>query len=173
MVDNMLNSGSNNGNGFADVGQGFGNLFTGNLDWQRQQITNAFNASEAQKQRDWETDLSNTSYQRAVADMQKAGLNPYLAYNQGGASTPSGATGHGSYSGTRGGDGWRMIGTMIGAVVGSAMRVAQTSMNNATQIATQSMRNNSAYRIATMPSFTWHKLPDGRYHLYDTYHIEK
>lgn len=48
-----------------------------------------FNASEAQKNRDWLTEMSNTSYQRAVADLQKAGLNPILAYQHGGASTPS------------------------------------------------------------------------------------
>lgn len=52
----------------------------------------AFNAEQAQKTRDWETQMSNTAYQRSKADMEAAGLNPILMYSRGGASTPSGAT---------------------------------------------------------------------------------
>lgn len=50
----------------------------------------AFNAYEAQKNRDWQEMMSNTAYQRAIKDMQAAGLNPILAAANGGATTPSG-----------------------------------------------------------------------------------
>lgn len=56
-----------------------------------QQQMNSFNAAEAQKQRDWQEQMSNTAYQRQVVDMQKAGVNPALAMSNGAASTPSGS----------------------------------------------------------------------------------
>lgn len=53
---------------------------------------NKAKAQQAGEQRAWEEEMSNTSYQRAVRDMSAAGINPMLAYVQGGASTPSGAS---------------------------------------------------------------------------------
>ncbi|UPW41556.1 DNA pilot protein [Peromfec virus RodF8_56] len=64
-----------------------------NREFQAQQaeIQRTYNSAEAQKNRDFQERMSNTSYQRARDDMLKAGLNPYLMYGSGGASSPSGS----------------------------------------------------------------------------------
>ena len=72
-----------------------GNMITNGINIWENHKNRKFNAAEAQKQRDWETEMSNTAYQRAVKDMKEAGLNPAMMYGSGGAgmaSTPSGAS---------------------------------------------------------------------------------
>ena len=73
-----------------------------------------FNSTEAMKNREWQEHMSNTAYQRAVEDMRKAGLNPILAFQNGGASTPGGSAG-------------TISGASMGAPSSSALGVSRAS----------------------------------------------
>jgi hypothetical protein len=55
-----------------------------------------FSAEQAKIQRDFQERTRANQYQTAVADIKAAGLNPMLAYAQGGAGTLSGAAGSGA-----------------------------------------------------------------------------
>jgi len=66
---------------------------TNQKNWDIAQAANAASAEQAKKQMDFQERMRETQYQTAVKDMASAGLNPMLAYSQGGAGTPTGAMG--------------------------------------------------------------------------------
>lgn len=92
----------------AGILDSFGNMFTGNLDYQRQiesadranehsaeqaRIAYERSSEEARKLREYETYMSNTAYSRAIADLRRNGINPYAIGHFSPASTPTASVG--------------------------------------------------------------------------------
>lgn len=97
-----------------------------------------FNALEAEKQRQWEADMSSTAHQREVRDLIAAGLNPILSAHTQGASTPSGAAAAGvapqGASGTVDTGFSHMLADMIANIYQGFNNQWITKSNNATSL---------------------------------------
>nr|DAR20637.1 MAG TPA: Putative minor capsid protein [Microviridae sp.] len=94
-----------------------------------------YNSAEALKNREFQERMSNTAYQRTVEDMKKAGLNPILAYANGGASTP-------------GGSGATITGASMGLPSASALGVSTMSGNVPNSYYSRSESESQWYQLA-------------------------
>jgi hypothetical protein len=84
------------GSALGAVGSYIGTQSANKANQQMAQNEMAFQGAQTKQQMDFQERMSNTAYQRSTADLKAAGLNPMLAYTQGGASTPQGASGSGA-----------------------------------------------------------------------------
>lgn len=107
-------------------------IIAGALGTAGQLFSDQGNRAEAERNREFQERLSNTSAQRSVADYKAAGLNPALAYDRG-ASSPGGAQ--------------ATIGNPVGAGVSSAMNAKlQLEQIRAAKAAADSAEIEAAYK---------------------------
>lgn len=114
---------------------------------------NSQNAANAQSQMQFQERMSSSAYQRAVADMKAAGLNPALAYQNGPASSPSGAmaTAQAEKKGDIGGGIMATAAKTIGLNAEVNKSKSETALNEQNeQVATQKIAEtaNSAQKIS-------------------------
>lgn len=132
----LLGNIQDSNNSLASASADKANAFT----WNSQMEAQRFNATEAQKNRDFQLSQRNTAHQAEVQDLIRAGLNPVLSANNG-ASVTSGAT--------------ASIGSSSGQKADLDMQKASlysqwlmNKMNNAQAMKINKMNNKNALKLA-------------------------
>ena len=125
---------SSNSGGYVSSGSGFGTSYdylreisgTNNaFNLEQTEMVNAFNAAEAQKQRDWLERMSRNAHKYEIEDLKNSGLNPVLS-----------AGGQGAYVGS------------AAAATGQKAVADNTFGNGVVQLMSAAMSAASAERVA-------------------------
>lgn len=132
-----------------------GAVISGGLGFLGGERANSASQGAANRQMEFQERMSSTAYRRAMKDMKLAGLNPMLAYKQGGASSPGGAMpdivdsiGQGLQSAKQG----ALIGAEIANLkAATANTEAQEALNreavNTQQVQQEQTRTNTALQL--------------------------
>lgn len=118
-----------------DLGSVVGSLGSaaigGGLSFLGQSSANQVNQAMAREQMDFQERMSNTQYQRAVKDLEAAGLNPMMAYGNIHTSSPSGSLGVGAQNTLAGlGEAFQEAGTRASDVSRKAAEIENLQESN-------------------------------------------
>lgn len=91
--DSFTNFGNNAMSFFGDVFRNAGNKYIGMGLTDAEKEANAFTTSEREAAQDWTAQREDTQYQRTMADMKAAGINPMMAAGGFGASSTAPSSG--------------------------------------------------------------------------------
>lgn len=94
-----------------------------------------------QLNRDFQERMSNTQWQRGVADMKAAGINPIAAFQSGSASSPGGNAGSG-------GQATGMVSSIIGSAAQMIAQLRDTdSLSSAKKLVDNENKENAIYNL--------------------------
>lgn len=120
------------------------------------ELQREFNSAEAGKNRDWQKMMSDTAHQREVADLMASGLNPVLsAQNGNGAATTSGASASSSTpsgsSASADASGSSAMASILGSLLTAQTRILEMTTSAQTQRAVAD-KYTSAQELAALIS---------------------
>ena len=134
---------------------------------QRMSSEQQFNALEAQKSRDWQERMASTNYQRAIADMEKAGLNPasLVGSSPSGALAPSTASASAGASGVAGSR-FSGFSSGLGSMMSSAIQGMIAKDRDAAKFLADELRDNArhAHKMEEIAEWKAEKKAVSSYH---------